>query len=55
MPGGANGIVLAEQIRVRDPSTPVILTTGYNDEMSLDGPGVSPLGGAGEALSPHRD
>ncbi len=38
MPGGANGIVLAEQVQARDPSTPVILTTGYNDEMSLDGP-----------------
>jgi PAS domain S-box-containing protein len=38
MPGGANGIVLAEQVRERDPSAIVILTTGYNDEMSLDGP-----------------
>jgi PAS domain S-box-containing protein len=38
MPGGANGIVLAERIRERDPSAIVILTTGYNDEMSLDGP-----------------
>ncbi|MHB8285678.1 MAG: response regulator [Caulobacteraceae bacterium] len=38
MPGGANGIVLAEQVRERDPTTPVILTTGYNDEMALDGP-----------------
>ena len=38
MPGGANGIVLAERVRERDPATPVILTTGYNDEMSLDGP-----------------
>ena len=38
MPGGANGLVLAEQVRERSPATPVILTTGYNDEMSLDGP-----------------
>ena len=38
MPGGANGIVLAEQVRALDATTPVILTTGYNDEMSLDGP-----------------
>ena len=38
MPGGANGIVLAEQVRTRAPATPVLLTTGYNDEMSLDGP-----------------
>ncbi len=38
MPGGANGLVLAEQIRERAPQIPVILTTGYNDEMSIDGP-----------------
>jgi DNA-binding NtrC family response regulator len=38
MPGGANGLVLAEWIRERDESVPVLLTTGYNDEMSLDGP-----------------
>lgn len=38
MPGGANGLVLAEQVRERSPGTPVILTTGYNDEMSIDGP-----------------
>jgi len=38
MPGGANGLVLAEQLRERAPGTPVVLTTGYNDEMSLDGP-----------------
>jgi PAS domain S-box-containing protein len=38
MPGGANGLVLAEQLRGRSPGTPVVLTTGYNDEMSLDGP-----------------
>jgi CheY-like chemotaxis protein len=38
MPGGANGLVLAEWVRERDPGVPVLLTTGYNDEMSLDGP-----------------
>ena len=38
MPGGANGLVLAEQLRERSPGTPVVLTTGYNDEMSVDGP-----------------
>ncbi|MGI4943991.1 MAG: response regulator, partial [Janthinobacterium lividum] len=38
MPGGANGVVLAQQVRERDPSVPVLMTTGYNDEMSLDGP-----------------
>lgn len=38
MPGGPNGLVLAEQLRKLSPGTPVVLTTGYNDEMSLDGP-----------------
>jgi PAS domain S-box-containing protein len=43
MPGGANGLVLAEQVRERSPGTPVVLTTGYNDEMSLDGPKAAAL------------
>ena len=38
MPGGANGLMLAEWVRERDPAVPVLLTTGYNDDMSLDGP-----------------
>ncbi len=38
MPGGANGLVLAEQVSRLDPSVPVLLTTGYNDEMAIDGP-----------------
>jgi DNA-binding NtrC family response regulator len=38
MPGGANGITLAEQVRERDPAVPVLLTTGYNDETAIDGP-----------------
>ena len=38
MPGGVSGLVLAQQVRERSPGTPVLLTTGYNDEMSLDGP-----------------
>ena len=38
MPGGANGLVLAEWIRERDGSIPILITTGYNDEMSIKGP-----------------
>ncbi len=38
MPGGPNGLVLAEKISAISPNTPVILTTGYNDEMSLNAP-----------------
>ena len=38
MPGGANGLVLAEQIASRDPAVPILLTTGYNDEMARQTP-----------------
>jgi PAS domain S-box-containing protein len=38
MPGGINGLVLAERMRERSPQTPVLLTTGYNDELALEGP-----------------
>ena len=38
MPGGMNGLVLAEEIRKRDPAVPILMTTGYNDEMVLEGP-----------------
>lgn len=35
MPGGMNGLILAEKIKERAPHVPVVLTTGYNDEMAL--------------------
>uniref|UniRef100_UPI0022EB42C0 histidine kinase famiy protein n=1 Tax=Falsiroseomonas oryzae TaxID=2766473 RepID=UPI0022EB42C0 len=38
MPGGANGLVLAERVRRRMPGVAVLLTTGYNDELAQDGP-----------------
>jgi len=38
MPGGANGMVLAERIHEQDPAVPILLTTGYNDEMARNGP-----------------
>jgi DNA-binding NtrC family response regulator len=38
MPGGMNGLDLADELRRRDPALPVLLTTGYNDEMALEGP-----------------
>ena len=38
MPGGENGIVLAARVRERAPDVPVLLTTGYNDEMAMEGP-----------------
>lgn len=38
MPGGMNGLMFAEEVRSRSPATPILMTTGYNDEMSLAGP-----------------
>src|SRR4051794_26034305 len=41
MPGGINGLVLAERARVILPGLRVLLTTGYNEDLvSLRGPGV---------------
>ncbi|KQU55365.1 histidine kinase [Sphingomonas sp. Leaf339] len=38
MPGVRNGLALAQEIRARNPDVPILLTTGYNDEMSIQGP-----------------
>jgi PAS domain S-box-containing protein len=38
MPGPRNGLALAQEIRERDPDMPILMTTGYNDEMSINGP-----------------
>lgn len=38
MPGTHNGLALAQEVRARAPEVPVLLTTGYNDEMALQGP-----------------
>lgn len=38
MPGNRNGLELAHDIRALDPNVPILMTTGYNDEMSLQGP-----------------
>ncbi|WP_119680643.1 histidine kinase famiy protein [Indioceanicola profundi] len=38
MPGGMNGLVLAEQVRERLPDIRVLLTTGYADEPMEDKP-----------------
>jgi PAS domain S-box-containing protein len=38
MPGGMNGISLAAEINRRRPDIPVLLTTGYNEELVIDGP-----------------
>ncbi|WP_205686760.1 histidine kinase famiy protein [Caulobacter flavus] len=38
MPGGRNGIVLAEEVRRLRPELPVLLTTGYNEDLLVEGP-----------------
>lgn len=38
MPGEMNGVALAQEIRGLSPDTPILMTTGYNDQMALEGP-----------------
>jgi PAS domain S-box-containing protein len=38
MPGGMNGLVFAAEIRARYPDLPVLLTTGYNSDLVVEGP-----------------
>ena len=43
MPGSINGIVLAERIAELAPELPVLMTTGYNEDLVVDGPTRSAL------------
>ncbi len=38
MPGGVNGLILAERAGRMRPDLPVLLTTGYNEDLVADGP-----------------
>ncbi|WP_294392611.1 histidine kinase famiy protein [uncultured Sphingomonas sp.] len=38
MPGGMNGLALADAICERDPSVSILMTTGYNEELVVNGP-----------------
>ena len=38
MPGGMSGLELVEQFRARHPDTPVLMTTGYNEDLVADIP-----------------
>ena len=38
MPGSINGIMLADQVCTLDPSVAVLMTTGYNEQLVVDGP-----------------
>jgi len=43
MPGGISGVMLAEMVRERLPTMPVLFTTGYNDELVGEGPRQLPI------------
>ncbi|MEH3100540.1 histidine kinase famiy protein [Sphingomonas adhaesiva] len=38
MPGGMNGLMLADAVTERDPAVSVLMTTGYNEELVINGP-----------------
>lgn len=40
MPGGMNGIVLAEEAIKLDPAIGILMTTGYNEQLVADGPQI---------------
>ncbi|MBM6592394.1 histidine kinase famiy protein [Microvirga pudoricolor] len=40
MPGGMNGLVLAEQVHEMMPELPILVTTGYTEELVAQGPGT---------------
>lgn len=47
MPGSVNGLALADELKRRAPQVPVLLTTGYNEELTREGrtmAGVDVLG-----------
>ncbi len=43
MPGSMNGIVLAEHVRREFPTMSILLATGYNEELVVDGPTAASL------------
>ena len=51
MPGGLNGLVLADRVRERRPEVPVLFTTGYNEELVADGPSAAALQVLGKPYS----
>lgn len=38
MPGGMNGLLLAEKVTTLDPDVGLLMTTGYNEELVVSGP-----------------
>lgn len=52
MPGEMNGVALAREIRRLSPETPVLMTTGYNDQMALEGPQSEAMDVLGKPYKP---
>lgn len=52
MPGDMNGVALAQEIRALSPETPILMTTGYNDQMSLEGPQAEAMDVLGKPYKP---
>lgn len=53
MPGHLNGVALAQEVRRLSPATPVLMTTGYNDQMALDGPQAEAMDVLGKPYKPR--
>ncbi len=52
MPGEMNGVALAQEIRRLSPTTPILMTTGYNDQMALEGPQAEAMDVLGKPYKP---
>ena len=52
MPGEMNGVALAQEIRRLSPETPILMTTGYNDQMALEGPQAEAMDVLGKPYKP---
>lgn len=52
MPGEMNGVALAQEIHRLSPATPILMTTGYNDQMALEGPQAEAMDVLGKPYRP---
>ena len=54
MPGGMNGLVLAERARALRPGLRVLFATGYSDDLAVRGAPKLGGGGGGVLAKPYR-
>ncbi|NBW07141.1 MAG: response regulator [Caulobacteraceae bacterium] len=54
MPGPVNGVALAQEIHRLSPATPILMTTGYNDQMALEGPQAEAMDVLGKPYKPKE-